>query len=458
MKNRIKKRIAVMLAVIAMLSMTALFATATCTYQTNAFNVPTTSKYAKVYTLSSSGTTIPYTSKYLSTRGTTNGASKSAYIDNRTDELYLMDAGVTNGKAWAYVSYPISSGRRNAYIYLSSVTKAGYNSSHLYYASSSGKFYCSPRKGGSLSSSYWVDKGDKVYVFYAENNSGTNVQIMYPASGKWRIAWCRYSDAVRYLDNVSSSASYTGYVNTSSSPLVLRAGASTSAKALANMPKGSQLTVLDNKAQTNGFYHVRYNGTTGYASARYISFSKPTVSSFDPIWPCASSGDYTITTLYYYRNYNNGAKHGCNWDYRYAIDISGSAHGNIVAVEAGTVELAKWNGGFGNCVIIRHDNGTKSLYGHLSSIRVSVGQRVSKGSVIGVMGSTGNSSGPHLHFELSDANPFMKYYNSKYAGKIKIDPDVYYSAKNHSSDSNSKELYNLLNSSYKLSGGYYIHK
>ncbi len=76
------------------------------------------------------------------------------------------------------------------------------------------------------------------------------------------------------------NTTYTGYVNTGSASLCLRQSASTSSSVLAYMPKGSSLTVLDNKAQTNGFYHVTYNGKTGYASASYITFTKPDSSGF----------------------------------------------------------------------------------------------------------------------------------------------------------------------------------
>ena len=158
-----KRVVSLFLVVLTVIGSLAVSAKA-YTYRTNAFDVPTSGKYAKVYTVSKSGITIPYTSRYLSTRGTSSGASNSAYIDNSTDELYLMDAGTTNGKDWAYVSYPIGSGRRNAYIYLSSISPSNYGKNHLYYASYNSKFYCSPRKGGSTSSSYYVYKSDKVYV------------------------------------------------------------------------------------------------------------------------------------------------------------------------------------------------------------------------------------------------------------------------------------------------------
>lgn len=202
-----KKLISILLVVVTLFSVCAFSISAAS--RTNAFDVLTSSKYAKVYTISKSGTTIPYTSKYLTRRGTTSGASSSAYIDNASDELHLLDAGITNDISWAYVSFPIGSGkRRNAYIKLSAITAAKYGNSSLYYASSKGKFYCSPRKGGSTSSSYYVDTGDTVYLLYTSSSSGTYCQIMYPVSGgKWRIAWCTYENVKKYLRGVSSSSS-----------------------------------------------------------------------------------------------------------------------------------------------------------------------------------------------------------------------------------------------------------
>ena len=82
------------------------------------------------------------------------------------------------------------------------------------------------------------------------------------------------------------------------------------------------------------------------------------------------------------------------------IDIASNQGTAVYASDGGTVTLAGWNGGYGNCIMIDHGNGYVTLYGHLSSISVSVGQTVSQGATIGAVGSTGNSTGPHLHFEV----------------------------------------------------------
>ncbi|MFE3253558.1 M23 family metallopeptidase [Streptomyces sp. NPDC059209] len=81
------------------------------------------------------------------------------------------------------------------------------------------------------------------------------------------------------------------------------------------------------------------------------------------------------------------------------VDFRAASGTPVVAVGAGTVVEAGWGGAYGNNVVIRMNDGTYTQYGHLSSIGVNVGQGVSPGTSIGLSGSTGNSTGPHLHFE-----------------------------------------------------------
>jgi murein DD-endopeptidase MepM/ murein hydrolase activator NlpD len=97
--------------------------------------------------------------------------------------------------------------------------------------------------------------------------------------------------------------------------------------------------------------------------------------------------------------------HGYN-----AVDLAAGHGAPIRAAAAGEVIVAKgsgWNGGYGNYVVIRHSNGTQTLYAHLSSMNVGVGSYVGQGQVIGGMGNTGRSTGTHLHFEVRGGrNPF----------------------------------------------------
>lgn len=84
------------------------------------------------------------------------------------------------------------------------------------------------------------------------------------------------------------------------------------------------------------------------------------------------------------------------------IDIAASYGTNVYASKSGTVTTANWGwgGGYGNYVEIDHGGGNYTLYAHMSSLAVSEGQRVEQGQVIGYCGSTGNSTGPHVHFEI----------------------------------------------------------
>ncbi len=90
------------------------------------------------------------------------------------------------------------------------------------------------------------------------------------------------------------------------------------------------------------------------------------------------------------------------------VDIGAPIGTPIYASASGTVLIAKtgWSGGYGNMVIVQHPNGTRTLYAHMSKLGTKTGAKVSQGEVIGYVGSTGRSTGPHLHFEVFNAkNP-----------------------------------------------------
>lgn len=112
-------------------------------------------------------------------------------------------------------------------------------------------------------------------------------------------------------------------------------------------------------------------------------------------WPLSSH----INSYYGYRS---GGFHT-------GIDIAGDTGDPYVAAASGRVVSAGWAGSYGNCIVIDHGNGIMTRYAHSSKLLVSAGQSVSKGQTIGLVGATGNATGPHLHFEViingDTANP-----------------------------------------------------
>ena len=81
------------------------------------------------------------------------------------------------------------------------------------------------------------------------------------------------------------------------------------------------------------------------------------------------------------------------------VDIGAPMGAPVVAAGTGIVISSGWLGGYGKAIVIQHNGVQQTLYGHLSEVFVQPGQRIEQGTVIGRVGSTGNSTGPHLHFE-----------------------------------------------------------
>ncbi len=134
-----------------------------------------------------------------------------------------------------------------------------------------------------------------------------------------------------------------------------------------------------------------------------ISRDNPAVASYYGPGACGAIGEGAIgtgtfvwpTTLKYLSGFDyNPPLHP-------AIDIAGALGNPVYAVDGGVVVYAGWsNSGYGNLLVIDHGTGWQSAYGHLSAIAVTCGQNVSQGERVGSVGTTGNSTGPHLHFEL----------------------------------------------------------
>ncbi len=98
--------------------------------------------------------------------------------------------------------------------------------------------------------------------------------------------------------------------------------------------------------------------------------------------------------------------------YHYGIDFAAPTGTPIVAAASGTVVKTSCGSGYGICLIIQHNNGTQTLYAHASNLFVSAGQKVKQGEKIAAVGSTGRSTGAHLHFEIIESNGKKKNSNN----------------------------------------------
>lgn len=161
---------------------------------------------------------------------------------------------------------------------------------------------------------------------------------------------------------------------------------------------GSYLLRLDARSGTPG----RYTLLVTLSQERYLTRMEVYTGTPPAGWPLedlpgGSSGflwpaPKRAISGWYFRDPANPRHIG--------LDIAAALHDPIFATADGVVSFAGAHGGYGNLVVIDHADGWQSWYGHLSSISVVVGQQVRQGEIIGAAGSTGYSSGPHLHFEL----------------------------------------------------------
>jgi len=120
--------------------------------------------------------------------------------------------------------------------------------------------------------------------------------------------------------------------------------------------------------------------------------NQPVISSSGFIWPTSGKVSSGFGPRVHPITGEVGKMH-------YGLDIAAPSGTSVVSVTSGVVAYAGWMSGYGNTIMIAHGSST-TLYGHLSSISVRAGQTVSQGQTIGAVGSTGNSTGPHLHFEV----------------------------------------------------------
>lgn len=145
------------------------------------------------------------------------------------------------------------------------------------------------------------------------------------------------------------------------------------------IPGGKKISV---EPAAPKFAPKSYTGITAIKDLISPNDAKP-VSGNKMNWPTQG---YRITQYY-------------TWSH-HAVDIANKTGTPIYAADAGTIQYAGWGTGYGNEIVIDNGGGKQTRYAHLSRIDVEKGQQVGKGEVIGLMGSTGHSTGPHLHFEI----------------------------------------------------------
>lgn len=355
---------------------------------------------------------------------------------------------------WAYGSYPVGNGRVSRWFRADDlVNNIGFTNQERYSPKANTNTYTGPdhsRKFGSFN-----DNETLLVV----SESGESRQFIYKLNnGGYKMAWAPYWDCwdarqagkqqvnnnvinknpvvkpVQREDKKQEQTSYGVWkatarytANTYDNPDLrgARAGWITS---------GSDIEVLGENAKS---YYIRYWADNGATRERYVERTavkglnedkenKNVVPSGDYIWPIDK---YQITCLYYYQTGKPHASthRGYTFDYMNSIDVSAAYGTPVYATASGVVEfvLSQPNSqypetSYGRHIIIKHDNGTYSLYAHLSKTIVSKNQKVNQGEKIAESGysiyydkNRRRHESNHLHFAITDISPWQ-YFRDKY--------------------------------------------
>lgn len=227
------------------------------------------------------------------------------------------------------------------------------------------------------------------------------------ASGEWRsqttaaVPVARHSSKSDYNPNrfLPGPSAFTPTTTVSSVPIA-PSGGTLPAPVTAENTAPRPSTVAYNIPLATTLARIAFAGVYG----RSIAYN-PTGLVFPLTVPAP------ITSLFGWRI------HPITGDRRFhaGMDLAAAMGTPVLAAYSGQVETASWMGGYGLAVVLNHNSAQQTLYGHMSEIFVQPGQWVEKGTVIGRVGSTGNSTGPHLHFELRQLTP---------QGWVAVDPGL----------------------------------
>ena len=175
----------------------------------------------------------------------------------------------------------------------------------------------------------------------------------------------------------------------------------------------NNLSMINNYLQSRG---VLMTGNAGGESSvshennskKVSSLEKETGSILNTIqnMPLGVPYNGPMSSGYGYRTNPFG---GFSGEFHPGVDFKGQVGDEIFATGDGIVERCDWYGGYGNAVLIKHSCGLESLFGHMTRVNVVQGQQVKAGDLIGFLGTTGRSTGPHVHYEIrkegSDIDP-----------------------------------------------------
>ncbi len=255
------------------------------------------------------------------------------------------------------------------------------------------------------------------YQLWKVTRNGVGYQLVNKATGRALDAGGANGDSVYMyprpisgngyhqwkLNLPGASPTQVGYVN-SSIGLRFRRDPSTNQTEITTLNNGTKLTILEKvtgqayyPGNRTDWYKVQVGNQVGYVAAYYVSTSPNTGGDGSSGWQNPlDPGTYTIFASSRYRTPQRPTHNGIDlstWNSNPYVRVKAAKPGKVV-------EVGNHPNGWGRFVRIQHDNGLRTVYAHLSQIDVQNGQQVSGGQKIGNVGSTGNSTGPHLHFEV----------------------------------------------------------
>lgn len=261
---------------------------------------------------------------------------------------------------------------------------------------------------------------DDSAVVPQEGPAGAGADVVYPKNSAISIYVVREGDTVSEIAQMFDvSVNTIMWANDITRSTALKVGQQLVILPISGVrhvvKKGDTLATVAKKYQADAEEIAQYNEIEGtLAVGMEITIPNGEIVVAAPARPTstksAASGASNTYSGYYLRPISGGTRtqgiHGYN-----GVDLAAPIGTPILASASGEVIVSRqggWNGGYGNYVVIKHDNGTQTLYAHNSSNAVGTGQYVVKGQVIGYVGSTGRSTGAHVHFEIRGGprNPF----------------------------------------------------